>query len=125
MVLTKHADTGKVIFAKLPPEALVEATNSIVCVGRTLAIRNAIEEVAVVGPLLPHPLHLGTAWLEVAEILLPQPRLLVDFDVISAVRRRLLLVGCEGREDALCGLACTPVGRGEEVEGVVGSEEGA
>lgn len=78
----------------------------------------------VVGPLLPHALHLGAARLEVAKVLLAQAGLLVDLDVVPGEGRGLLLVGGQGGEDAFCGLACAAVGRGEEVEGVVGTEEG-
>ena len=78
---------------------------------------------AIVGPLLPHALHLGTAWLEVSKVLLAQARLLVDLDIGSAERRRHGIVRGEGREDALGSLPRATVGRGEEVKRVVRTEE--
>jgi hypothetical protein len=69
-VRDQHADTGEVWIAELPPQALVEATDAVIGVGRTFAVGDAVEEVAIVGSLLPHPLHLGGTWLEVAKVLL-------------------------------------------------------
>ena len=89
---TENTDTGKVVLAKLPPKTLVETTNSIVGIGGTLSVGDAVEEVAVVGPLLPHAFHLGAAWLEVAKVLLAQPGLLIHLDVRSAKRRRVGVV---------------------------------
>lgn len=84
----------------------------------------------VVGPLLPHALHLGAAGLEVAKILLAQPRLLVHLDVLALEGRGpvgplAVVRGGEGLQDALGGLARAAVGGGEEVEAVGGPEHGA
>jgi hypothetical protein len=79
--------------------------------------------VAVVGPLLPHALHLGAARLEVAKVLLAEARLLVDLDAVAAEGGRFRVVGGQSGEDAVGGLARAAVGRGEEVEGVVRAEE--
>ena len=65
----QHTDTGEVGVSELPPQTLVEAAHAVVGVGSALTVRNAVEEVAVVGSLLPHPLHFGRAWLEVAKVL--------------------------------------------------------
>lgn len=107
----------------MPPQALVEAAHSVVGVGCALAVGDPVEEVAVVGALLPHAFHLGATWLEVAEILLAQPRLLVDFDVGAAKGRGLRVVGGEGCEETLCGFAGAAVGRREDLEGVVWAEK--
>ena len=122
-VRDQHADARKVILAKLPPQALVEATNAIVGIGGALAVGDAVEEVAVVGSLLPHALHLGAAGLKVAKVLLAQPRLLVDLDVGALKGRGLALVGRQRGEDAFGRLAGSTVGRCEEVQCVVGAEE--
>ena len=95
----QHAHAWKVLLAKASPQALIEPTHSVVRIRRTLAIRNTIEEVSVVRPLLPHALHLATTWLEIAKVLFPQPGLFVDLDGIPAERRRCIRFrrwGCEG-----------------------------
>ena len=119
----EDAHAGKVVLAKLTPQALVEAADAVVGVGGALAVGDPVEEVAVVGALLPHAFHLGAAWLEVAKVLLAEAGLLVDFDVGAAEGGGAGLVGGEGGEDALGGLTGAAVGRGEEVDGVVGAEE--
>ena len=123
--LTQHTNTRKVILPKLPPQRLVEATNPIVCVRRTLSIRDTVEEMPIISTLLPHPLHLGRAGLEVAKVLLAQSRLLIHLDFVSRERRRRRIVRGQRAEDALGRLAGATVGGGEEVEGVFWFEEGA
>jgi hypothetical protein len=83
----QDAHAGKVLVAKLSPQALVEATDAVVCIGSTLAVGNAIEEVAVVGALLPHALHFGGTWLEVAKVLLAQAGLFEDLDLVTGEGR--------------------------------------
>jgi hypothetical protein len=107
----------------LPPKTLVETTNSIVGIGGTLSVGDAVKEVAVVGSLLPHAFHLVAAWLEVAKVLLTQPGLLIHLDVRSAKRRRVGVVRSQAVEDAFCCLPGSAVGGCEEVEGVVGAEQ--
>lgn len=118
----KHTDARKVRLAKTPPQTLIEPTDPIIRIRRTLAIRYAVEEVSVVGPLLPHPLHLATTWLKVTKVLFPQSGLLIHLDGMSAKRRRSI-VGrrrrCEGAQDAFCGFARAAVGGCVELEGVV------
>jgi hypothetical protein len=121
--LTQYTHAGKVVLAELTPETFVEATHSVVCISGALAVGDAVEEVAVVGSLLPHTLHLSTARLEVAKVLLAQTGLLVDLDVGAAEGRRFGVVRGQRGEDALGGLAGTTVGRGEEVEGIVRSQD--
>jgi hypothetical protein len=65
----QHAYTGKVLVAKLSPQALVEATDSVVCISSTLAIWYPIEEVTIIRPFLPHALHFRRTWLEVSKVL--------------------------------------------------------
>ena len=79
---------------------------------------------SIISTLLPHPLHLRTAWLEVPKILLPQPRLLIHLYAVAGEGRGGRLVRGQGREDAFCGLPRAAVGRGEEVQGVIWLEEG-
>jgi hypothetical protein len=86
-VRDQDAHAGEVLVAELPPQALVEAADAVVCIGSTLAVGDAVEEVAVVSALLPHALHLGGAWLEVAKVLLAQARLLEDLDLVAGERR--------------------------------------
>ena len=127
----EDTDAGEVVVAELAPEGLVEARDAVVGVGGALAVGDAVEEVAIVCALLPHALHLGTARLEVAKVLLAQAGLLVDGDVLAAEGRgpakfRVFVAVrgvAEGLEDAFGGLAGTAVGRGEEVEGVIWAEE--
>lgn len=124
----QHAHAGKVLLAKASPQALIEPAHSVVRIRRTLAVRNAVEEVSVVRPLLPHALHFAATWLEIAKVLFSQPRLFVHLDGMSAERRRCIRVWrrrCEGPEYALCCLAGTAVGRCVELESVVWSQEGA
>lgn len=119
---TENTHAGEVVLAKLPPETLVEATDTVVGVGSTLAVGYPVEEVAIVCALLPHPLHLSGTWLEVSKILLAKPRLLVDLDVVPLEGRGLGLVRSQCGQDPLGGLPCAAVGRGEEVQRVVGAE---
>ncbi len=121
----QHAHAGEVVFAEGAPQRLVEAADAVVGVGGGLAVGDAVEEVAVVGPFLPHPFHLGRAGLEVAEVLLAQPGFFVYLDGVAGERGGGRVVGGQGVEDAFGGLAGSAVGAGEEVEGVVGFEEGA
>ena len=116
---TQHADARKVVLAKLPPQTLVEAADAVVGIGSTLAIGDPVEKVAVVGAFLPHALHLGAAWLEVAKVLLAQARLLVHLDLVTLEGTRLRLVAGQGGQDALGGLSRAAVGAREEVQGVV------
>lgn len=65
----QNADAWEVCLAEAPPEALIEPTHSIVCVRRTLSVRDSVEEVSIICALLPHAFHLAAAWLEVPEVL--------------------------------------------------------
>lgn len=121
----KHAHAREALLPELAPETLIEAADAIVRVRGALAVRDAVEEVPVVGALLPHPRHLRGRGLEVAEILFAQAGLLVDFDVLSREGRGGGGGGGQGGEDAFGGFARAPVGGGEEVEGVGGAQEGA
>ena len=121
----QHTHAREVRLAELAPHALVEAAHAIVCVGGALAVGDAVEEVAVVGALLPHALHLGGAWLEVAKVLLAETRLFEDGNLITREGRRGGVVGGEGTQDAFGGLAGAAVGRGEELERVVWLEQRA
>jgi hypothetical protein len=58
-VSDKDADAGKIIIAKLSPETLVEAANSIVGIRCRLAVWDAIEKVTIICTFLPHSLHLN------------------------------------------------------------------
>jgi hypothetical protein len=69
-IRTQYTDAGEIIFTKLSPEALVESAHTIVSIGSALSIRYTVEEVAIIGPLLPHTFHFSAAWLEVTKILL-------------------------------------------------------
>jgi hypothetical protein len=122
---TQHADARKVVLAKLAPQALVEAADAVVGVGGALAVGDAVEEVAVVGALLPHALHLGAAGLEVTKVLLAQAGLLVDLDVVALEGAGLGVVAGQGGQDALGGLARAAVRAREEVQCVVGTQHGA
>jgi hypothetical protein len=121
----QDADAGEVLVAELSPQTLVEATNSVVCVCSALTVGYAVEEVAVVGSLLPHALHFGGAWLEVAKVLLAQAGLLEDLDLVAGEGRGRGVVRGQGAQDALGGLACPAVGRGEELDRVIGLEQRA
>ena len=121
----QHTDARKVLVAELSPQALVEATDAVIGVGGALAIRNAVEEVAVVGALLPHPLHFGRAWLEVAKVLLSQARLLEDGDLVAREGRRGRIVRGQSAQDAFCGLAGAAVRRCIELQRVVRPEQRA
>jgi hypothetical protein len=120
---TKYANARKVILAKLAPQTLVEAADPIIGIGSALAVGNPVEEVAVVGALLPHALHLGAARLEVAKVLLAQARLLVDLDVAPLERARIGVVAGQGGQDAFGGLSRAPVRTREEMQGVVGAQQ--
>ena len=58
-VRDKYANAGKVIFPKATPQALVETTNTVICISRGLPVRYSVKEVPVVGTFLPHAAHLG------------------------------------------------------------------
>lgn len=92
----EDADAGAIIFAELPPEALVEAADAIIRVGRGLAVRDTVEEVAVVGAFLPHLLHGLGARLKVAKVLFAESRFLVHLDRTAAEGRGRFIVGREG-----------------------------
>ena len=115
--------TRKVVVAKRSPQALIEATDSVVRICRTLAIWYAVEEVTVVCPLLPHSLHFGRAWLEVAKVLFSQTRLFEDGYLVPRERRWCRVVGREGAQDAFGGFARSAIGRGKELERVVRLEQ--
>jgi hypothetical protein len=119
----QDAHAGKVLVAKLSPQALVEATDAVVCIGSTLAVGNAIEEVAVVGALLPHALHFGGTWLEVAKVLLAQAGLFEDLDLVTGEGRGRGVVRGQRAQDALGSFARAAVGRGEELDRVIRLEE--
>lgn len=119
----EDADAGEVVLAELAPQTLVEAADAVVGVSGAFAVGDAVEEVAVVGTLLPHAFHLGATWLEVTKVLLAKPGLFVYLDIGAAEGRGLVVVRGQRGEDALGGLASAAVGRGEEVQGVVGAEE--
>ena len=121
----KHADAREAFFSELPPETLVEAADPIICIRCAFTIWDPIEEMSVVGALLPHTTHLRRRRLEVAEILFAQAGLFVDLDGVPRERRGRGGRGGQGGEDAFCGFARPSVGGGEEVEGVGGAEEGA
>jgi hypothetical protein len=113
----EHQHAGKVLLRKLAPEALVEPADAVIGVRRALAVRDAVEKVAVSRALVPHALHLLGAWLKVAKVLLTDARLLVDLCFIG-----VRVVG-EGGEDALCRLASAGIGRGDDLEGIGRTEE--
>lgn len=122
---TKHTNRSAVIFPKLPPQALVKAADTIIRICRRLPIWNPVEEVSVVGTLLPHTLHLHRARLEIPKVLLSEPWLLVHLYTLPAKWRWGRLVRGQGGQDAFGSLPRTPVRRGEEVKGVISAEEGA
>jgi hypothetical protein len=80
---TQNTNTRTILLSELPPKTLIETTYAIIRIRRTLPIWNPVKEMAIIRPLLPHPLHLRTTWLEIAEILLSQTRLFVDFDTVA------------------------------------------
>lgn len=121
--LTQDAYAGKVIFSKLTPQALVEATNTVIGIRSALPVGYTIEEVAIVGSLLPHAFHFGAAWLEVAKVLLSQTGLLVDFDAGPTIRRGLGIVRGQGGQDAFGGLSGAAIWGCEEVDGIVWPEQ--
>ena len=57
----KDAYAGEVTVAKLSPQAVVEAADTIVCVRSTLTVGDAVEEMTIVGAFLPHAFHLNGA----------------------------------------------------------------
>lgn len=105
----EDADAWEVFLTKLPPQALVEAADTVVSVRSALPVRDAVEEVAVVCSFLPHAFHLSTAWLEVAKVLLSQTRLFIHFDRMSWKGRRGRIITRQGAEDAFGGLSGTAV----------------
>lgn len=82
----EDADAGEVVFPEQPPQGLIEAADPVVGIRSRLPVGDPVEEVPVVCPLLPHALHLGGTWLEVAKVLLAQPGLLVHLDGVSGKR---------------------------------------
>lgn len=113
----KHKHTRKVILRKLSPKTLIEPRDPIICIRGALTIRNPVEEVPVGCTLVPHPFHLLAAWLKVTEVLLTDARLFVDFDGAAVG------VGCQGLDDTSGGLTGSCVGRGDDLDGVFGTEE--
>jgi hypothetical protein len=61
--------------------------------------------------------------LEVAEVLLAESGFLINLDIGAAEGRRIGLIGSEGRKNTLRGFTSAAIWRGEEVEGVVGTEQ--
>jgi hypothetical protein len=106
----QHAHAREVGLAKLPPHALVEAAHAVIGVGGAFSIGNAVEEVAIVGALLPHALHLGRTWLEVAKVLLAEARLFEDGDLVARKGRRRRLVRGERAQDTLGRLPGASIG---------------
>lgn len=108
----KHAYTRKIRLTKAPPQTLIKPTDTIIRISGTLSIRNAVEEVSIIRPLLPHALHLVAAWLEIAKVLFSQPRLFVDFDGVTVEGRGSAGFGRggQGAEDAFGGFARAAVG---------------
>jgi len=130
----KHTHTREIHIPELPPQTLVEPRHAIVRIGGGLPIRDAIEEMSIIRPLLPHALHLRRTRLEIAKVLLAQPRLLPYFDLLARERRRGAFVvwvgGIEGllrgqgAQKAFGGFPRAAVRGGEDLEGVVGFQEG-
>lgn len=118
----QNAYAREVLLAKQSPQALVEAADAVVCICGALSVGDAVEEVAVVGALLPHPLHFSRTWLEISKVLLPQPGLLEDLNLVTWKGGGCMLVRGKRAEDAFGGFARAAVGRGKELEGVVGSQ---
>jgi hypothetical protein len=106
----QYAYAREVVVSKRPPQALIEATDSVVGIGGTLTVWYAVEEVAIVGSLLPHALHLGRTWLEVAKVLFSYPRFFEDGDLVARKGRWGGFVGRECAQDAFGGLAGSTVG---------------
>ena len=106
----QHAHAGEVWLAKLPPHALVKTADSVVGVGSALAIRDAVEEVAIIGSFLPHALHFSRTWLKVAEILLTQARFFEDGYFVAREGRGGGVIGGEGAQYAFGGLASAAIG---------------
>ena len=63
--------------------------------------------------------------MEVAKVLFAKARLLVDFDGVSRKRRGLGVIGGERVQYPFRRLSSASVWRGEEVEGIIGPQEGA
>lgn len=120
----KNANTGEIFLSKLSPQALIEATNTVISISSTLSVGNAIEEVTVVSSFLPHPFHLRRTGLEVPKVLFTKPWLFEHFDLVSWEGGRCGIVGSQRSKYALGGLACTPIRRSEELDGVIGLEQG-
>ena len=77
----QYQHARKLLVSKLPPQTLIEPTDTIIRIRGTLSIRYTIEKVSIICTLSPHTFHLRTARLKVAKILLAQTRLFVDFDL--------------------------------------------
>jgi len=120
----KHTNTREILLLKTPPQTLIKPTDPVIRIRRALPVWDPIKEMPVIRALLPHPLHLRTAGLEVPEILLPYARLFVDLDGVAVEGRGRGGVGVgggEGAQDAFGRFAGAAVGRGVELEGVVRS----
>lgn len=76
-------------------------------------------------PLGPHPRHLLAARLEIAKILLPQPRLLIHLNPMPRKRRWRRVRRRKCVQDTFRRLPRASVGGSEEMQGVIGTKEGA
>src|SRR5215471_5614045 len=121
----ENAHASKVIFPKKSPQRLIEPTDAIVGIRCRLPVRDPVEEMTIISTLLPYTFHLGGAWLEVSKVLLPQPRFFINLYSVSRERRRRRVIGCERREYAFCGLACSTVWRSKKMEGIIWPEQRA
>lgn len=106
----QNAHAWKVVVLERSPQTLIEATDTIVRVCRTLAIRYAVEEVSIVGSLLPHALHLGGTWLEVAKVLLSYPWLFEYSYLVAGEGRWCWVVRGQCAEDTFGRLTRSTVG---------------
>lgn len=79
----------------------------------------------VIRTLLPHTAHFNAIGLEISKVLFTQAGLFVDFYGVPREWRWGGVGGGEGVEDAFRCFACSSIGRGKEVEGIVWVKEGA
>lgn len=121
----KHTNTRKILITKLPPKTLIEPTHAIIRIRRRLSIRDPIEKMPIVCSFLPHTFHFRRTWLKVSEILFAETRLFEDFDFVPRVRRRGRVVAGKRAQYSFGGFAGSAVGGREELDRVVGFEEGA
>ena len=119
----QDAHTGAIILPKESPQGLIKPADPIVGIRGRLAVGDAVEEMPIICPLHPHALHLRGAWLEIAKVLLSQPRLFVDLDRVSRKRGRRRRIGGQGLENALGGLPSSAIGRGEEMNVIIWAQE--